>query len=525
MPPYRLGLDLQGGAHLVYEADMSGIPERDRGDALGGVRDVIERRVNAFGVSEPLVQTSMSGGKSRVIVELAGIKNVKDAIKEIGETPILEFKEESGEPSRGLTEQEKKDLEKFNADALAKAKDIAKQALATAASSTAFADLAKKFSEDPGSKDQGGDLGYFTRGAMVKEFEAAVFDKLKVNEITREPVKTVFGYHVIQKTGERETEQDGKKVREASARHILIRTKSERDVVPLEQWKGTGLTGKQLKRASVQFDPNTGEPNVSLQFNSEGAELFSQLTERNVGKPVAIFLDGRIISSPTVNEKISGGQAVITGRFTVVESKKLAQRLNAGALPVPINLLSQKTVGATLGEVSLNQSLFAGLIGILAVALFMIIFYRFPGLLATFALLIYTALALAIFKLVGVTMTLAGIAGFILSVGMAVDANILIFERTKEEIRRGRSVGSALDEGFSRAWNSIRDSNVSSLITCAILYWFGTSIVRGFALTLAIGILMSMFSAITITRTFLKLTMGGWAEKHLWWFGAKREIV
>lgn len=518
---FHLGLDLQGGSHLEYEADMSQVPSADQANALAGVRDVIERRVNAFGVSEPLVQTSSSGGHSRVIVELAGIKDVNKAIQQIGETPILEFKEQSNAPSRALTADEQKQLATFNADALKKANDVDAKALASAASSTAFADLAKQFSDDTGSKTAGGDLGYFSTSTMVKEFADAV-SNMKVGDITKSPVKTIYGYHIIKKTGEKDVDQNGTKVHEISASHILIRTKTETDIVPIEQWKDTGLTGKQLKHASVQFDQQSGAPLVGIQFNSEGTDLFAKLTEANVGKPIAIFLDGSVISAPTVQQKIVGGEATITGNFTVAEAKTLSQRLNAGALPVPITLLSQNTVGATLGEVSLTQSLFAGLIGFLAVALFMIIFYRFPGVIATLALVIYTAIALALFKTVNVTMTLAGIAGFILSIGMAVDANILIFERMKEEIRRGRPIGSAVDEGFKRAWNSIRDSNMSSLITCAILYWFGSSIVRGFAFTLALGIFVSLFSAITITRTFLRLTMGAWADKHLWFFGSKR---
>lgn len=516
---FRLGLDLQGGSSLIYQADMKAVPPGQERDSLEGVRDVIERRVNAFGVSEPLVQTSISGGNYRVIVELAGIKDIKEAIKQIGETPILEFKTQSNEPSRPMTDEEKKTLEKTNAAAAVTANDVEKQVLAKPDS---FADLAKKYSEDTGSKDKGGDIGYVTRESVVKEFGDEIFDKLKVGEITKAPIKTAYGYHIIKKTGEKEADVNGAKAKEVSASHILILTRSESDVVPLEQWKGTGLTGKQLKHAAVQFDPQTGQPDVGLQFNTEGADLFATITGANVGKPIAIYLDGSIISAPNVSQKIVGGQAVISGNFTVQEAKQLAQRLNAGALPVPVTLISQRTVGATLGEASLERSLFAGLLGFLIVALFMIAFYRFPGLLATLALLIYTALALSIFKLANVTMTLAGIAGVILSIGMAVDANILIFERIKEEVRRGRSTAAAVDEGFRRAWNSIRDSNFSSLITCVILYWFGTSVVRGFAFTLAIGVLVSMFSAITVTRTFMRLAMGGWAEKHLWLFGAKR---
>jgi len=519
---FRLGLDLQGGSSLIYQADMGQVAPAEQRDALDGVRDVIERRVNAFGVSEPLIQTAVTGGNYRVIVELAGIKDVKEAIKQIGETPILEFKEQNDEPARQPTKEELKQLGDYNTDALKRANAIQKEVTETVKTDADFTALVKKDTEEPGGQDTGGELGFFARETMVKEFADVVFDKLKVGEMTKEPVLTEFGYHVIRKTGEKQVDQDGKQVTEVSASHILILTKQAKDIIPVEPWKATGLTGKQLKHAAVQFDQQTGEPNVSLQFNDDGAKLFADLTGRSIGKPIAIFLDGSVISAPNVESKILGGEAVITGRFTVQEAKQLSQRLNAGALPVPVTLLSQRTVGATLGEASLEKSLFAGLLGFLAVALFMIAFYRFPGLLATLALVIYTALALAVFKIVGVTMTLAGIAGFILSIGMAVDANVLIFERIKEEIRRGKATGLAVDEGFRRAWNSIRDSNVSSLITCAILYWFGTSIVRGFALTLALGIFVSMFSAISVTRTFMRLTMGAWAEKHLWLFGARR---
>jgi preprotein translocase subunit SecD len=221
-----------------------------------------------------------------------------------------------------------------------------------------------------------------------------------------------------------------------------------------------------------------------------------------------------------VQAKITGGTAVISGNFTLDETKTLARRLNAGALPVPISLITQQTVDATLGAASLTRSLFAGIIGFLAVVLFMLLIYRLPGLMAAFALSVYTALTLGVFKLLGVTMTLAGIAGFILSIGMAVDANVLIFERVKEEIRNNRTMGEALSEGFKRAWNSIRDSNISSLITCAILIWFGTSTVRGFAITLAIGILLSMFTAIIVTRNFIRSAIGERVSRHLWLIGS-----
>ena len=246
------------------------------------------------------------------------------------------------------------------------------------------------------------------------------------------------------------------------------------------------------------------------------AKLFSEITGRNVGKRIAIYLDSQPISAPVVNEAISGGRARITGNFSMEEAKVLVRRLNAGALPVPISLINQQTVGASLGEASLRDSLNAGLVGLLAVAVFMILLYRLPGILSVFALLIYTLVVLAIFKTISVTLTLAGIAGFILSIGMAVDANILIFERTKEEMRAGKSLTGAVEEGFKRAWTSIRDSNVSSLLTCLILFWLGTSVIKGFALTLAIGILVSMFSAIVVTRNFLRWFVGRRTEKYHW---------
>lgn len=499
--PYRLGLDLVGGTQLLYSADVSKLPAEDQGSAVEGVRDVIERRVNAFGVAEPIVQTDQSNGEWRVLVELAGVDDVNEAIRQIGETPLLEFKEQdptaNQEPT--LTPEQEKQLAADNA----KAKSTAESVLRRARASEDFAKLANEFSEDPGSQTSGGDLGWAKKGTFVPEFDTALFETLKVNEITRTLVQTDFGYHIIQKLEERGAGDE----REVRSRHILIRTKTARDLVPQtsDGWLNTQLSGKQLARAQVVFDPQTQQPQVQLTFNDEGGKLFEEITGRNVGKPVGIFLDGQVISAPNVSEAISGGSAVISGQFTVQDAKLLAQRLNAGALPVPITLLSQQRVGATLGDVAVERSLIAGLYGFLLVAIFMLLYYRLPGLVSVIALCIYVSLLLAIFKLGGVTLTLAGIAGFILSMGMAVDANILIFERLREEMARGRSLPLAIEEGFHRAWSSIFDSNVSSLLTCTILWWFGTSIVRGFALTLGLGILVSMFSAVWVTRSLLRL--------------------
>lgn len=418
-PPFRLGLDLLGGTHLVYKADLAvpvptlptvetesrgtdaqrvAVQHRDRDDeAMEGVRDVIERRVNAFGVSEPLVQVE---GKDRLVVELAGIKDISEAIRKIGETPFLQFKEERPKAGR--------------------------QAILDAQGK------GERLTEDP----------YFV---------------------------------------------------------------------------DTALTGKYLTRAQVAFGDGVGAQ-VSLQFNGEGARIFEELTKKNLGKPLAIYLDGQPISIPIVQTEIADGSAVISGNFTVKQAKELATRLNAGALPVPITLISQQSIGASLGHDSLAKSLKAGIFGLIAVAVFMLLFYRLSGLASVLALIIYTVVVLAIYKLIPITLTLAGIAGFILSLGMAVDANVLIFARMREELKEGKSLNSAFQEGFRRAWLSIRDSHVTTLLGALVLYLFTTSIVKGFALTLGIGVLMSLFSAITVTRSFLGTVIGPKLEGKRWLF-------
>ncbi|PJE58321.1 MAG: protein translocase subunit SecD [Candidatus Portnoybacteria bacterium CG10_big_fil_rev_8_21_14_0_10_36_7] len=425
--PFRLGLDLLGGTHLVYEADLSQINQDDYSSSMDGVRDVIERRVNLFGVTEPLVQVNKVGNHYRLIVELAGIKDVNQAIKMIGETPMLQFKTEQATAERDRI-------------------------------------LAKYLTADE-----------------VEQFK----DEICLNGQATSAFLVSYGEDPC--------------------------------------YAGTELTGKYLDNAETVFDQNTGVPQVSLQFNDEGAQIFQIITKINTGKTVAIYLDGLPISMPRVQEEIIGGKAQITGKFTTQEVKELVQRLNAGALPVPITLVNQQTVGASLGNDSLQKSLRAGLYGLLAVAIFMILYYRLPGLLSVVALGIYTVITLAIFKLGSVTMTLAGIAGFILSVGMAVDANVLVFERIKEEFKAGRGYAGAVEEGFWRAWLSIRDSNASSLITCVILFWIGTSIVKGFALTLGIGILVSMFSAIVVTRSLLKIFIGTRVENWRFLFNAPKK--
>ena len=411
--PFKLGLDLQGGTHLLYEADLSSIEKENYSSAMQGLRDIIERRVNFFGVAEPVVQTQEASGQHRLVVELAGIKEPAEAIKMIGRTPFLEFREQRTE------EETQKILDK------------------------------------------------------QKELEG----------LTYEEVQKIENWELV-----------------------------------LEDpyFISTTLTGKYLEKASLGFNQQTGTPLISLQFNNEGAEIFEQLTSQNVGKILGIFIDGVAISTPVVQEAISGGKAQITGDFAVEEAKELVRNLNAGALPVPIKLISQQTVGPTLGAVSLQKSLMAGLFGFLAVIMFLIIFYRFPGFLASLALGIYVALVLSLFKLIPVTLTLAGIGGFILSIGMAVDANILIFSRMREELKEEKSFVIALEEGFRRSWPSIRDGNLTTLIVALILFGLGTSFIKGFALTLSIGILLSMFSAIFITRNLLRLFAGTRLEKWGW---------
>ena len=391
---YRLGLDLDGGTHLVYQADFSNVTVQDKAEAMDGMRDVIERRVDAFGVTEPLVQVNKEGEAWRLVVELAGVHDTGQAIKMIGEAPLLEFKE------------------------------------------------------------------------------------LDPQAYGKNPEELTFGDFLV-------TDLRG---------------------------------GEHLKRAQVQFDQTTQKPVIGLEFDSKGGEIFYEITKRNVNKPLAIFIDGLPISIPRVNEPISGGKAVITGNFTPEEAKYLARNLQAGSVSVPISLVSQQTIGASLGKETLRNSIKAALVGAILIAVFMILVYRLQGVLATLALGIYVVVLLVIFKVFSLTLTLAGIAGFILSLGMAVDGNILIFERMREERKRGRSFAMTVEEGFARAWTSIWDGNVSTLITAGILFWLGTGSIQGFGLTLILGTLVSMFSAIFVTKNLLKLFIGSRLERvsFLW---------
>lgn len=376
---FNLGLDLQGGTHLVYQADLSQITENEKSQVMEGLKDVIERRINIFGVKEPIIQVQ----GERLIVELAGTVDPDEAIREIGKTPFLEFREE-------------------------------------------------------------------------KENFAEIWEKFKKGEKTEEP------------------------------------------------FKPTELTGRYLQRAYFSFSSLTNEPVVVLEFNDEGRKILEKLTEKNIGKILAIYLDGVPISTPVVQEIISGGKGQIIGNFTVEQAKELARNLNAGALPAPIYLISQQTIGPMLGKKSLEDSLKAGLLGFLWIFLFLIIFYRFPGILAAISLVIYIIFVLALFKLIPVTLTLAGIAGFLLSVGMAVDANILIFSRMREKLKEGKDFLNSIEEGVKMSWPAIRDGNLTTILVGLILFSFGTSFVKGFAFTLIIGNLINIFTGVFITKYLLK---------------------
>ncbi len=339
---------------------------------------------------------------------------------------------------------------------------------------------------------------------------------------------------VVQQTGEKRLLVEIPNISDpAKAKEFLGETAELEFKKPLDNsdgatgWISTGLTGKDVRKALISTNPG-GQWVVSLEFNDKGTKKFGKLTQELVGKPMAIFFNGDLQSAPVIQEPILGGHAQISGGdsgFAYEEAKKMVDLLNAGALPVPAKIIEESLVGPTLGADSIAKSKTAGIIGIGIVMLFMLLYYRLPGFIADIALIIYSILVFAVFKIVPVTLTLAGIAGFILSIGMAVDANILIFERTKEELKAGRTLFTAINAGFDRAFTSIFDSNMTTIITCVILYFLGTSIIKGFALTLVIGVLISMFTAITVTKNFMHLLFGAGQLKHPGWFGIKQSEI
>jgi len=422
---FKLGLDLKGGVHLEYQADLSQIGDQDKADVMAGLRDIIERRVNIFGVTEPVVQIY---GSDRIAVELPGVESIDSAISWIGATPLLEFWEQRSQ----------EEIDKINAK--------------------------------------------------------------------REELKDLTTIEEIQKVADWELAFES-------------------------PYQKTDLTGRYLKKSSLSFDQTTYAPIIDLQFNDEGAKIFETITERNVGKTLAIYLDGKSIVdtngdgkiddsdlyAPRVDEKISGGKAVISGQTDVQAAKLLVQRLNQGALPVPLgDPIVQKKVGPTLGAISLNNAVWAGIYGLIGIIIFLVLFYRLPGVLASLALLSYCLIFLSLVKLIPVTLTLAGIGGVILSIGMAVDANVLIFSRMREELKSGKDVLTSIVEGCERAWPSIRDGNFTTLIVALILYFLGTSFIKAFSFALILGILISMFSAMVISRIFLEFVAKSRLGKIKW---------
>lgn len=419
--PFKLGLDLKGGSQLIYLADTSSLKPIDVKDAMASLKEVIERRVNYFGVTEPIVTVEQAGiGASiqqRLVVELPGETDLKKAEEMIGKTPTLDFKVERPDGSEK--------------EAIIKAQK---------------------------------DITDFLNQNASTTLSAFDFNNFAISQLGSSTIAL--------------TNQD-------------------------PNFISTELTGKYLSKAAVEWANQSITPSIGITFTDEGGKIFAELTKTNINKKIGIFLDNQLISAPNVREEITDGSAEISGQFTNAEATELVRNLNLGALPVPITLASTQTVGATLGGEAMAKGIKAGLIGFLVIAIFMIVWYRLPGLVSAISLSIYVALMLSIFKLIPVTLTAAGIAGFILTLGIAVDANVLIFERMKEELRRGKNIQGAMHDGFSRAWTSIRDSNLCTIISGCVLFWFGTSLIKGFALNLVLGVLVSMLTAIILTRSLL----------------------
>lgn len=523
----KLGLDLQGGARLEYEADTSSLDPTRVASAMDSVQGVVERRVNAIGVGEPRVQQATSGASHRIVVEIPGVSDIREAKDKIKDAPMLDFRERSD----GADSQGQKMLAQLNGGS----KQRADEGLAKALKGDDFAQLAKVTSGGTSAEtsDNTGDIGFFSKGGTIAgfhdltlpEFDGHLFDEnIPVGSVYSKVLETTYGWHVLKKTEERFVKQGTNDVvsgpgdgveKQVRASQLFFQKTTLADLeqyAPALAYERTGLTGQFLTSATVDSGAQQyglGNIAVNIHFNDEGAKKFEEITARNVGKPLAIFIDDQLVTAPTVQGVISGGTAQITGKYTMQEAKDLAKRLNEGALPVPLRLVGEDIVSPTLGKDELDRSIEAGVVGLVAVVLFVMVYYRLPGVIAGFALVLYSLLLIAIFKLSGVsanmhiTLTLSGIAGFLLSIGMAIDANILIFERMKEELRAGKGLRQSAKEGFRRAWTSIRDSNSSTILTCVILIGMGTGFVQGFALVLMLGVFVSLFSAISVTRVIL----------------------
>jgi len=455
----RLGLDLVGGVQALLEADMPS-SATVTSEQMQTARAIVENRVNGLGVSEAVVQLA---GDRRIVVELPGEKDPEQALATLKQTGLLEFVDLSS-----LSPAEASALE----------------------GSTIKTDYGQSGSAQPQSTPA------VSAGSPITGTTGIT----STTGITTTPdITSTTG--VTSTAGVTGTTPTGP----AQVFHTV-------------------MTGAALKNVAVTAS-QTGQYQVSFQLTSEGSTTFANFTSAHVGDVLAIVLDKKVISAPRIDSAITQGSGVITGNFTQESANALAVQLRYGSLPIPLKVVTSQTVGPTLGQDSLRKSMIAGIIGLSVVMLFMGFYYRLPGILADLALLCYALITYALFLLIPVTLTLPGIAGFVLSVGVAVDANVLIFERLKEELRSGRTLRQAIDLGWGRAWPSIRDSNFSTLITCGILFWFGStygaSIVKGFSLTLAIGVMISMFTAIIVTRTFLHLVLDNieFAEHHSW-FGA-----
>lgn len=471
-----LGLDLVGGVQALLEANLPASTPITSTD-MNTARQIVENRVNGLGVSEAVVQIA---GERRILVQLPGETDPQKALATIQQTGLLEFVDLSS-----LTNQQ------------------------------AFALTGTTIRTDFGQSGQGSQTAPTSTQAITPTTTVSPTQSITTPVTTTTPLtgtQTVTGTSTVTGTNTITSTNT------VTSTNTLTGTQA----TPSGPIFHTIMTGAALSNVGVQVNSTTGQYEVSFELKSDGAKIFGDYTSAHVGQVLAIVLDKKVISAPTINSPITDGKGVIQGNFTAQSANDLAIQLRYGSLPIPLKVVTSKTVGPTLGQDSLRKSLTAGIIGLMVVILFMGLYYRLPGIVADLALLVYAITTFALFKLIPITLTLPGIAGFVLSVGMAVDANVLIFERLKEELRAGRTLRQAIDLGWGRAWPSIRDSNLSTLITCLILFWFGSTfganIVKGFALTLSIGVGVSMFTAIIVTRTFLHLVLDNvqFAEHHSW---------